>query len=86
MASLKWDPNTSGGQYLEDLSTAYWYSESLFTALDMGLFELLEEGSTPLPELAKALDCDEPNLARYLHLLKTLDLVDCYENSWYRCV
>ena len=83
MASLKWDPNTSGGQYLEDLSTAYWYSESLFTALDMGLFELLEKGSTPLPRLAKALNCNESSLSRYLHLLKTLDLVDCYENSWY---
>ena len=83
MASLKWDPNTSGGQYLEDLSTAYWYSESLFTALDMGLFELLEKGSTPLPRLAKALNCNESSLSRYLYLLKTLDLVDCYENSWY---
>ncbi|WP_195270581.1 5-hydroxy-benzimidazole O-methyltransferase BzaC [Eubacterium sp. 1001713B170207_170306_E7] len=82
MGLLKWDPNTSGGQYLEDLSTAYWYSESLFAALDMGLFELLEKSSVSLPELAEALSCDESSLSRYLHLLKTLDLVDRYENKW----
>ncbi len=53
MASLKWDPNTSGGQYLEDLSTAYWYSESLFTALDMGLLNFSGKGSTPFPDWQK---------------------------------
>lgn len=83
MALLKWDPNTCGGQYLEDLSTAYWYSEVLFTALDMGLFERLESKSQNLHKLAAVLDYDAPALSRFLHLLKTLDLVDCYEDNWY---
>ncbi|MEG1693803.1 MAG: DUF2284 domain-containing protein [Eubacterium sp.] len=83
MAFLKWDPNTCGGQYLEDLSTAYWYSETLFTALEMGLFELLETGDKTLSDLSENLNCDASSLGRYLHLLKTLDLVDCFKDSWY---
>lgn len=83
MPTLKWDPNTCGGQYLEDLSTAYWYSEALFTALDWGLFDCLEDGSQTAGALAERLGCDAKSLTRYLHLLKTLDLVDCYDDTWY---
>lgn len=83
MPTLKWDPNTCGGQYLEDLSTAYWYSEALFTALDWGLFICLEDGSQTAESLAEKLQCDANSLNRYLNLLKTLDLVDCYDGNWY---
>ena len=83
MPTLKWDPNTCGGQYLEDLSTAYWYSEALFTALDWGLFICLEDGSQTAESLAEKLQCNANSLNRYLNLLKTLDLVDCYDGNWY---
>lgn len=37
-----YDPHTHGGQYLENISSASWLSEALFTALDLDLFEILE--------------------------------------------
>lgn len=83
MALLKWDPNTSGGQYLEDLSTAYWYSDALFTALDLSIFEHLSTGNKTLNELTTLTGCEPSALERFLHLLKTLDLVGCYEESYY---
>ncbi|MDO4289050.1 MAG: DUF2284 domain-containing protein [Eubacterium sp.] len=83
MALLKWDPNTCGGQYLEDLSTAYWYSDALFTALELNIFELLGTGSKSLAQLAEDTACDPPALERFLHLLETLDLVGQYQGSYY---
>ena len=46
------NPENAGAQYIEDLSTAYWLSESLFAALDTGLFDYLEEGAGSAAELA----------------------------------
>ena len=37
MVMKGYDPRTNGGQYLEDLATAYWVSDALFTALEMDL-------------------------------------------------
>ena len=53
------DPAHRDFQYLEDLSTAYWYSEILFAALDLKLFELLERGCSSLETLAQAAGCQE---------------------------
>jgi hypothetical protein len=41
---LRADPAHDGFQYIEDLATAYWYSEVLFTALDLRLFMHLDQG------------------------------------------
>ena len=30
-------------QYLEDLSTGYWFSEVLFAAIELKIFDLIEE-------------------------------------------
>ncbi len=84
MDLLKYDPNTNGGQYLESLATAYWYSDALFTALDSGLFDFLDaHPSVDVQTMAAALKFDAPALTRFLHLLKTLSLVDCYKDTWY---
>ncbi|MGL4549342.1 methyltransferase family protein, partial [Eubacterium aggregans] len=84
MVWLKYDPNTSGGQYLEDLATAYWYSDTLFTALNLGLFDFLDcSPNATTADMAEGLNLDEGALLRFLKLLKSLDLVDCYEDTWY---
>jgi hypothetical protein len=38
------DPAHKDFQYLEDLSTAYWYSTVLFTAIELELFFHMEKG------------------------------------------
>ncbi|SDX66345.1 DUF2284 domain-containing protein [Eubacterium barkeri] len=84
MAWLKYDPNASGGQYLEDLATAYWYSDTLFTALNLGLFDFLDRSpNATTADMAESLNLDEGALLRFLKLLKSLDLVDRYEGTWY---
>ena len=84
MAWLKFDPQTGGGQYLEDLATACWLSDSLFTALDAGLFEFLDRHPSATPaDISAALPLDEQCQERFLQLLRALHLVDCYEGRWY---
>ena len=43
MVMKGYDPQTNGGQYLEDLATAYWLSDALFTALEMDLFQTIDD-------------------------------------------
>lgn len=86
MAMKGYDPHTHGGQYLEDLSTAYWVSDSLFTALEMDLFEIIDgfgtQGAT-LAELSRSLLCDAKALDRYLDLLISLGLLGQYQKGYY---
>ncbi len=83
MATLKWDPHTGGAQYIEDLATAYWYSEVLFLAMEQDLFEILKDRSALSAEaLGRLLNLDADALKRYLHLLKELDLVSEYQGMW----
>lgn len=85
MTMQAYDPHKNGGQYLEDLATAYWASDALFTALEMDLFETLKsfenQGATP-QELAAKLDCDTAALGRYLELLTSLGLLDRYQSIY----
>ncbi|WKY48705.1 class I SAM-dependent methyltransferase [Eubacteriaceae bacterium ES3] len=70
--------NKNGGQFLEDLSTSYWLSEALFAALELNLFETIENSGDGLTilKLANRLDCSSEALSRYLNLLIELGLVD----------
>ena len=85
MTMQAYDPHKNGGQYLEDLATAYWASDALFTALEMDLFETIKsfesQGATP-SELATQLDCDAAALGRYLELLTSLGLLDRYQSVY----
>jgi len=83
MATLKWDPQTGGPQYIEDLATAYWYSEVLFLSMEQDLFEILKgHPSVTTEALGELLNLEPQALERYLHLLKELDLVLEYQGLW----
>ncbi len=83
MAMLKWDPHTGGPQYIEDLATAYWYSEVLFLSMEQDLFEILQDHPAISTEaLGKRLNLEPQALERYLQLLKELDLVSEYRGMW----
>jgi len=86
MVMKGYDPHTHGGQYLEDLSTAYWVSDSLFTALEMNLFEIIDSfgtQGTTLSELSQNMFCDPKALDRYLDLLISLGLLGQYKKAYY---
>ncbi len=77
------DPQDLGPQYLEDLSTAYWFSYALFTAVEAGLFTLLEAGGKGAGEIASALGFDGPAAARFLDALCSLGLVSCDKGLYF---
>ncbi len=76
------DPAQDGFQYLEDLATAYWYSEVLFSALELHIFLHLEQGGCSLPVLAEKSCCKEAELNRLLRSLARIGLVSCFEDNW----
>lgn len=86
MVMKGYDPHTNGGQYLEDISTAYWVSDALFTALEMNIFEIINDfgiqGATPA-ELAQKLGANLNALTRYLDLLVSLGLIGNYKTIYY---
>lgn len=77
------DPQFNGPQYLEDLATGYWYSQALFTAVELGLFTLLDPEGKPLAEIAAALQLEAGGLERFLQTLKALGLVEQYEEIYF---
>jgi predicted metal-binding protein len=62
-------------QTLEDLSTGSWYSEALFAALELGVFDALLENPHSCEELAKRLKCDCDGLGRFMNALAAIGLV-----------
>ncbi len=72
---LNHDPQEKGPQYLEDLATGYWYSEALFTAVELGIFTLLEPGGKTPEEISRALDFNLEGLERFLQALCALGLL-----------
>ncbi|GBF35098.1 hypothetical protein DCCM_4221 [Desulfocucumis palustris] len=75
MRYLKHDPQEKGPQYLEELATGYWYSEALFTAVELGLFTLLEPGGKTTEEISGELDLNPEGLERFLQTLCALGLL-----------
>ena len=71
---LDHDPQEKGPQYLEDLATAYWFSEVLFTAVELGIFTLLDHEGRSVDELAEALHLEASGLERFLQALSSLGL------------
>jgi predicted metal-binding protein len=62
-------------QFLEDLATAYWYSEVLFAALELDLCGALAQRPSSPEELAEKTGCDLDGLNRLLAALATLGLI-----------
>jgi len=72
-----------GPQYLEDLATGYWFSEALFTAVELKVFTLLEPEGMKADEIAEALDMPVSSLVRFLQALCALKLVVCDDEHYY---
>lgn len=74
---LHYDPQDAGPQYLEDLATGYWFSEALFTAVEMEVFTFLEPKGKTVEEIARSFDFNPRGLARFLQALCALGLLIC---------
>jgi predicted metal-binding protein/predicted O-methyltransferase YrrM len=69
------DPQDTGPQYLEDIATAYWLSQSLFTAVEADIFTSLDSGGATASELASAKGYATAGLERFLHALCGMGLL-----------
>ncbi len=78
----KRDPSDIGFQFLEDLSTAYWYSEILFAALELNLFSLIEQRNHNPKSLASATGCKEDHLHRIMKALSGIGLIEQEKGCW----
>ena len=76
------DPAHQDFQYLEDCATAYWYSEILFAAIELGLFDLLDRGISSLDGLSEAASCRREELHRLLKAMEGMALVGRQEDQW----
>jgi len=72
-----------GPQYLEDLATGYWFSEALFTAVELEVFTLLETEGMMTEEIAGVLDMPVSGLGRFLQALCAINLVVCDGERYY---
>lgn len=80
-----YDPHTHGGQYLENISSANWVSEALFTALDLDLFEILETfgmDGVSADRLSQKLGTAATALSPFLALLESLGLLFCFAENY----
>jgi SAM-dependent methyltransferase len=77
------DPTNKDFQVLEDMATAYWYSEVLFAAIELDLFGWIEKGYNRIETLAKAAGCRLPELARMIRVLQRLELVHNSDKHWF---
>lgn len=79
----KSDPAYSDFQYLEDIATAYWYSEILFAAIELKLFMFLDQGYNTAKTLAEAAGCKEKELGRLLKALERICLIYYDDANFY---
>lgn len=70
------DPQDAGPHYLHALATGYWYSEVLFTAVELGIFTLLETAGKTAGEVSGTLGYSCEGMQRFLHALCALGLLD----------
>ncbi len=68
-------------QDIEDLATAAWLSETLFAALELGVFEALGEDALTVGELARLCDADREGCGRFVDALVSLGLLTRHERG-----
>ncbi len=78
----KGDVASEGYQRLEDLATAYWYSEVLFASLELNIFGLLAERQATAEMLAEKTGYDADGLRRLLDVLAALGLIVEYAGEF----
>ncbi len=71
----KYDPLDAGPQYLEDLATGYWFSEVFYTAMEMGLFTVLDPSGRSAAQVADELGCAPESFPRFLKALCAIGLL-----------
>jgi SAM-dependent methyltransferase len=76
-------PSRVDFQFLENLSTAYWQSEVLFSALELRLFVHIESGPVTTRKLCALCGCKEDGLHRLLSVLKRMELIGQSEDNWF---
>jgi predicted metal-binding protein len=77
------DPSRVDYQFLENLSTAYWQSEVLFSALELKLFDLIESGQTTGQKLCAQTGCSVDGLYRLMKVLKRQELIGECKDYWF---
>ncbi|MGD0884617.1 MAG: DUF2284 domain-containing protein [Thermodesulfovibrionales bacterium] len=80
---LNHDIQETGPQYLEDLATGYWFSEILFTAVEMDIFSLIEPKGATVEALSKALQVNLHGLRRFLQALSAIELVTKEDTTYF---
>lgn len=76
------DSAREGFQGLEDLAAAYWYSEVLFAALELALFDGIESGHQQVDDLARKVGCLSEELGRLLRALGRIGLIRETGGRW----
>lgn len=67
---------TQPGDRVMELITGRWRSQTLYTGVELGVFEVVEEQPKHAVEIADQLDLDEEKGYRLLRALGSLDLLD----------
>jgi len=80
---LEPDLQESGAQYLEDLATGYWFSEVLFTAVELDIFSSLGPAGATAARMAELLQLDSRALERFLEALCSMGLLSHGEEFFY---
>ena len=76
-------PGESGAQYLEDLATGYWFSQALFTAVELDVFSRLDPAGSTAARIARMLEFDAPGVERFLDALCSIGLLTRSEGFFY---
>lgn len=77
------DPQDLSPQYLIDLAAGYWFSEVLFTAVELGIFTLIDRKGKTADEISRELDIDPKGMDRFLSALCSLGLLNSYDSYYY---
>ncbi len=77
------DPSRLDYQYIENLATAYWHSEVLFSALELRLFSHIEAGKSTIQALSRSASCKENGLYRLLNVMKQMGLIGEIDGTWF---
>ncbi len=67
---------TADAEYIMDLALGYQMSHALFAALQLNIFNILENGPRNASEIAKAAESDEESLERLTRALVAMNLLE----------
>jgi len=77
------NPSHEDFQFLEDLAAGYWYSEILFAALELGVFDILAGGRKSIAVMTAETGWQPKPLERLLNVLVRIQLVGRCDDLWF---